>query len=378
MTMPPVRHTPYYHRFVELGATIATGGGWAVPRVFTSTEEEHRATRENVALYDVYGQGPLDVKGKDAHAVLNRIVVNDLDRLDDGEVIYTSIVNEQGGMLDDLTVYRLSREQYWLVCHPNRDKIIEPWINEHKGDACCHVTNLIAGTGYLSVQGPKSRELLSRLTTADMSTDALPYYTFVMTDVAEVPMMLARTGYSGELGYELYYPFGYGEHIWDSVLDAGADLGVKPAGMAALLSTRMEKRFPIMGLDIFDGDTPVEAGIGWTVRRNKQSDYIGREVLDRQKAEGTRKRLVVLELSGMNFVPKKDDSVAVGARDVGKVTSADKGYTLGNALALAWVDSDVAAQGGQATVRSAESGEDYAATIYTRAPYDPESSRPRA
>lgn len=376
--MPPVRHTPYYHRFVELGATIATGGGWAVPRVFTSTEEEHIATREAVALYDVYGQGPLEVVGKDAHEVLNRIIVNDLDRLDDGGVIYTSIVDENGGMLDDLTVYRLSRERYWLVCHPNRDKIIEPWINQHKGDTCCHVTNLIAGTGYLSVQGPKSREVLAQLTSADLAAEALPYYTFVMTEVAEVPMMLARTGYSGELGYELYYPFGYGEHVWDSVMAAGSDFGIKPAGMAALLTTRIEKRFPIMGLDIYPGHTPVEAGIGWTVRRTKKSDYIGREVLDRQKAEGTATRLVALVLPDLSFVPKKDDTVAVDGKDIGKVSSADRGYTLGKAIALAWVDAAHATQDGEATVHSAESGEDYPATIYTKAPYDPEASRPRS
>ena len=152
-----------------------------------------------------------------------------------------------------------------------------------------------------------------------MSTEKLPYYSFVMTEVAEVPMMLARTGYSGELGYELYYPFGYGEHVWDSVMAAGSDLGVKPAGMAALLTTRIEKRFPIMGLDIFPGHTPVEAGIGWTVRKNKGSDYIGRDVLDRQKSEGTETRLVALELPNLDFVPKKDDSVAVDGKDAGKV-----------------------------------------------------------
>ena len=259
-------------------------------------EEEHNATREAVGLYDVDGQGPREVVGKDTHAVLNRIIVNDLDLLEDGGADDTSIVDDKGSMLDDLTVYRLSKEQYWLVCHPNRDKIIEPWINEHKGDTCCHVTNLIAGTGYLSVQGPKSRELLSQATSADMSTEKLPYYSFVMTEGAEVPMMLARTGYSGELGYELYYPFGYGEHVWGQRHGRWKpDLGVKPAGMGTSAADYVYREaLPDHGAGHLPGDTPVEAGIGWTVRKNKGSDDPGRDALDRQKSEGTETRLVAL------------------------------------------------------------------------------------
>ncbi len=203
--MPARKHTPYYHKFIELGAEIVDRIGFDTAARFTSIEEEHRATREAAGLYDVYYQGPLDLKGPGATALLQRLLVNDIERIGDGGVLYSSMCNEQGGMLDDMTVYRLSSEHYWIVSTPSRAALIEQWVTEHARNNAAYVTNCVSGTGYLSLQGPKSREILGRLTDADLSTSALPYFSFIQTDVAEVPMLVSRTGYSGELGYELYY-----------------------------------------------------------------------------------------------------------------------------------------------------------------------------
>ncbi|MGH9173995.1 MAG: glycine cleavage system aminomethyltransferase GcvT, partial [Vicinamibacterales bacterium] len=174
--MPARKQTPYYHKFVELGAELADRIGFDAAVRFTTTEEEHRATREAAGLYDVYYQGPIDVKGKGATALLQRLLINDLERIDDGGVIYSSMCNDEGGMLDDMTVYRLSGEHYWIIATPSRVALIEQWVTEHARDMNAYVTNCVSGTAYLSLQGPKSREILGRLTDADLSTGALPYY----------------------------------------------------------------------------------------------------------------------------------------------------------------------------------------------------------
>lgn len=370
------KHTPYYHKFVELGAELVDRMGFDAALRFTTTEEEHRATREAAGLYDVYYQGPIDIKGKDATALLQKVLVNDLERIQDGGVIYSSVCNESGGMLDDLTCYRLSGEHYWLIATPSRAAIVEQWVTEHARGMCAHVTNNVSGTAYLSLQGPKSRDILTTLTDTDLSTSALPYYSLVQTMVAEVPTLISRTGYSGELGYELYYPRDYAEHMWDSLIAAGSDFGLKPAGLGALRSVRMEKKYPLFGLDLSENNTPLEGNLGWTVRLNK-GEFIGREALQRQKDEGVSRLLVGIELTGLDFLPAPGDTISLDGQEVGRVTSGDRGFYLGKSLAMGYVGRDHARSGTLVTIRSAANGEDYAGTISTKAFWDPEMARAR-
>ncbi len=375
--MPARKHTPYYHKFIELGAEIVDRIGFETAARFTTIEEEHQTTREAAGLYDVYYQGPLDVKGPDATALLQRLLVNDIERIGDGGVLYSSMCNEQGGMLDDMTVYRLNPEHYWIISTPSRAALIEAWVTEHARDNAAYVTNCVSGTAYLSLQGPKSRDILSRLTDADLSTAALPYFNFIETVVAEVPMLVSRTGYSGELGYELYYPRDYAEHVWDSLLATGRDDGLKPCGLGALRSVRIEKKYPLYGLDLTDGNTPYEAGLAWTVRLRK-GEFVGRDALARQMEQGVERQLVGIELSGLEFLPSPGDVISSDGREIGRVTSADRGFYLGNSLAMGYVEKAVAESGALVTIASAASGEDYAGTIHTRAFYDPEMARAKA
>ena len=375
--MPARKHTPYYHKFIELGAEIVDRIGFDTAARFTTIEEEHRATREAAGLYDVYYQGPLDLKGPGATALLQGLLVNDIERIGDGGVLYSSMCNEQGGMLDDMTVYRLSPEHYWIISTPSRAALIESWVTDHARGNAAYVTNCVSGTAYLSLQGPKSREILSRLADADLSTAALPYFSFVQTVVAEVPMLVSRTGYSGELGYELYYPRDYAEHVWDSLLATGSEDGLKPCGLGALRSVRIEKKYPLYGLDLTDGNTPYEAGLGWTVRLGK-GEFVGRDALARQKEHGTTRQLVGIELAGLEFLPAPGDAILSDGREVGRVTSADRGFHLGKSLAMGYVEKSVAESDVQVTITSASTGEDYAGTIHTRAFYDPEMTRAKA
>lgn len=375
--MPARKHTPYYHKFVELGAEIVDRIGFDAAARFTTIEDEHRATREAAGLYDVYYQGPLDLKGPGTTALLQRLLVNDIERIGDGGVLYSSMCNEQGGMLDDMTVYRHSPEHYWIVSTPSRAALIEQWVTEHARGQQAYVTNCVSGTAYLSLQGPKSRDILARLTDADLSTTALPYFHVIQATVAEVPTLVSRTGYSGELGYELYYPRDYAEHMWDSLLAAGSDDGLKPCGLGALRSIRMEKKYPLYGLDLTDGNSPYEAGLGWTVRL-KAGEFVGRDALARQREQGVNRLLVGIELSGLDFLPAPGDAILSEGREVGRVSSADLGFYLGKSLAMGYVEKTIAEAGTSVTIASAATGEDYAGTVHTRAFYDPEMLRAKA
>ncbi len=372
------RHTPYYHKFTALGAEIVDRIGFDAAYKFTSVEEEHLATRQSAGLYDVYYQVIVDIKGRDAEKLLQKTLVNDAARLVGGQALYSSVCNEAGGIIDDLTCFRLSPAHYWLCPTPSRVDTITSWMTEQAEGLNACITNLGAGRAYLSVQGPRSREIVAQLTDADLSTAALPYFSFTRSTVAEVSdTVIARTGYSGELGYELFYPGEYAEHMWDAVMAAGKDYGLIPCGLGALRSVRIEKRYPLYGLDLDETTSPIEAGLGWTVRFDK-GDFTGREALLRQRDAGVTRTLVAIEFPDLEFLPAPGDEIGIDGKPVGKVTSADRGYFLGRSLAMGYLNPGAAAAGTSVTVTSGASGESKIGTVSIKAPYDPERTRVRA
>jgi aminomethyltransferase len=237
------------------------------------------------------------------------------------------------------------------------------------------VTALGYKNAYLSVQGPASRTLLQGLTNTDLSAAAMTYFSCRSMTLAEVPMLVSRTGYSGELGYELFYPSEYAEHVLDTLLAAGQPLGVLPCGLGALRSLRIEKRYPLYGLDLDETTTPVEAGLGWTVKLTKPA-FEGREVLARQKQNGTERHLVLLLLASDAPVPPVGAAVSHSGAVVGKVTSADRGYTVGRTLAMAYVPPALAVDGQTVVVAGVDG--DLPAVVSLRAPYDPDGLRVRS
>jgi aminomethyltransferase len=371
------RHTPYYHKFVALGAEMVDRIGFDSAYKFSSVEAEHLATRNHAGLYDVYYQVLVDIKGRDAERLLQRTLVNDAARLAVGKVMYSSVCNPAGGMVDDLTCLRLDRDHFWLCPTPSRVDIVASWMSEHAQDMNACVTNLGAGRAFLSIQGPRSRDIVSRLTDADLATASLPYYSWTRGRVADVPdTVISRTGYSGELGYELFYPGEYAEHMWDAVLAAGKDDGLVPCGLGALRSVRIEKRYPLYGLDLDVTTTPLEAGLGWTVRFEKP-EFIGRDALLRQRDEGVRRRLILVEFPDIEFLPAAGDQIIVDGRIVGKVTSSDRGYHLRRSLAMGYVETGAAVSGLSVTIRRVADDNSKQGLIGTAAPYDPERKRAR-
>jgi aminomethyltransferase len=370
------RRSPYYAKYVELGAELVDRIGYDAPYRFSTTEAEHMATRTAAGLYDVYHQGMVDIKGKDAEALLQKTCVNDLARIGDGQVLYSSVCDENGGMIDDLTIYRVGPDHFFLSPTPSRvDAVVAHMTEQARGMNAC-VTDMVSGTGFISVQGPNARQIVAKLTDTDLSTDALPYYSFVKATLAEVPGYLARTGYSGELGYEFFYPVEYGMYIWESVFGAGQDYGLVPCGLGALRTIRMEKRYPLYGLDLNGTTSPIEANLGWTVRFGK-GDFNGRDALLRQKETGVDRCLVAIEFDGLEFLPATGDPVSIDGEAVGTITSADRGYFVGKSLALGYLKPDAAATGTTVTVTD-KNGAQATGMVNQRAAYDPDREKVRA
>ncbi len=371
------RHTPYYHKFMALGAEMVDRIGFDSAYKFTSVEAEHLATRNQAGLYDVYYQVLIDIKGRDAEKLLQRTLVNDIAKLPVGKVIYSSVCNNKGGMVDDLTCLRLDHDHFWLCPTPSRVDNVAAWMTGHARGMNAYVTNLGAGRAFISIQGPRARDILARLTDADLTTAALPYYSWTRGRVADVPdTVISRTGYSGELGYELFYPGEYAEHMWDAALASGKIDGLMPCGLGALRSVRIEKKYPLYGLDLDETTSPLEAGLGWTVRFEKP-DFIGRDALLRQRDKGVARSLVMVEFPDLDFVPAPGDAIAADGRTVGKVTSADRGYHLRKSLALGYVEPAAAKSGQAVSIKRATDGTVKQGIVRTTAPYDPERKHAR-
>ena len=370
--MPMLRHSPYHHQFTKLGAEFVERIGFAAPFKFTTVAEEHRATRENVGLFDVYYQVPIEVAGAEAEAVLNQLLVANIAKLPVGRVAYAAPCNAQGGMIDDLTCYRLADDRFWLVPTPSRvDAVLKAVLAQATGRHVV-VTPLGYKNAYLSVQGPASRALLQGLTGTDLSGSALAYFSLTTATLADVPMTISRTGYSGELGFELFYPSEYAEHVYTTLLSEGAAHGAKPCGLGALRSLRIEKRYPLYGLDLDETTTPVEAGLGWTVKLDK-GEFQGRDVLARQKDGDLTRKLVLLLLEEGSELPAIGAEVHANGTAVGRVTSADFGFTVGRPLAMAYVRPEIAKDGQAVSIAGATS-----AAVSTRAAHDPDGHRVRS
>ena len=280
------KHTPYFHQFMALGAEMVDRIGFDSAFKFTSVENEHLATRTRAGLYDVYYQVLVDVKGADAEKLLQRVLVNDVGGMTDGKVLYSSMCNDKGGMIDDLTCFRLSSTHFWLCPTPSRVDHVTAYLTEQAAGRNAAVTNLGAGRAFISVQGPLSRKILAPLTDIDISGAALPYYSFARGAVAGVPnAIVSRTGYSGELGFELFYPGEYSHYMYAALLAAGRQYGMEPCGLGALRSVRIEKRYPLDRLDVDETTSPIEAGLGWTVRFDKGA-FIGCDALGPPEGRG--------------------------------------------------------------------------------------------
>ncbi|MFM2280708.1 MAG: hypothetical protein RLZZ444_2939 [Pseudomonadota bacterium] len=367
------KRTPLFHAFKARNAEMAEKAHFLTANLFTDAKTEHEAVRNAAGLFEIFGQFLLEVAGADAETFLNETFVADMTKVAPGRGVYCGILNEGGGFIDDVITYRPAQDLFWVVPAPHRVAKVEAYLKERGRPYGVHVVSLGYRYVSLSLQGPASRACLERVTTQDVSGEALPGFGIVKATVAGIDdVIVTRTGFTGELGYELWVPTEHVETFYDTILEAGRALGLVPCGAGSMGSLRIEKRYPIWGRDIGEDTTPVEAGLGWTIKP-KVASYPGKEVVERQKRDGVERMLVLLELPSEAALPAIGAAVKLGGDHVGKVTSAAFGHTVGYGLALAYVQTGCAGEGQILTLDDGT-----VVTVRRTAVYDPKSTRSRA
>jgi aminomethyltransferase len=334
----PLR-TPLYEKHVRAGARMVEFAGWEMPVQYAGILEEHAAVRTRVGLFDVSHMGEVVFRGPTALEALGRLFTNDLAKVADGQAQYGCLCRESGGIVDDVIVYRRSPEDL-LVCvnAGNRAKDFE-WLAKHAGGA--EVRNESDEWAQIAIQGPLAPAVLQRTTRANLS--AMRPFRFASAEVAGVPSILARTGYTGEDGFEVFCRSPDGPRVWDSLLDAGQPEKIQPCGLGARDSLRLEVAYRLYGQDMDDGTTPLEAGLGWVVKLDK-GDFIGREAMVRQKEAGLARKLVGFVLTEPG-IARHGYQVVQEGRKVGEVTSGTRSPTLQIPIGLAYVPPALAAEG---------------------------------
>jgi 4-methylaminobutanoate oxidase (formaldehyde-forming) len=352
-----MRRTVLHDRFVAAGAHFNTSVGWEYvewfegddfplvatpgfgrPMSFSRVAEEHRTVRERVGIMDMTLMGKFMVQGSDAATVLSRLSANHVAR-EIGRVVYTQWLYPSGGIAADLTVTRLAEDRFLVVTSDLIQRRIEPMIRRAtSNEEHCTVTDVTSGSVLLSVQGPLSRRLLSRLSSADLSNEAFPYLSARTIDVGFARTLALRVTYLGELGYELHVPTEYGVGVYDALMEAGADLGARPVGLAAMAGLRLEKGYRDLGVDIDNTDNPLEAGLGFAVAFDKPGGFIGREALVKMRDDAPFGSLLV---SLLVEDPEVDlfgnEPVLLDGRWIGYVRAAAYGHTMGGPVGLAMV-----------------------------------------
>ena len=332
--------TPLHATHVKAGARIVEFAGWEMPVQYTGILDEHEAVRTRAGLFDVSHMGEVVFRGPRAAEALGKLFTNDLRKLVDGQAQYGCLCRPTGGIVDDVIVYRRGTDD-WLVCvnAGNRQKDFE-WLRAGEGPGVT-VRNESDDWGQIAVQGPKAPGIVQRLTKLDLSK--VQTFHFAAAEVAGVPCIAARTGYTGEDGFELFCPAAKAAHLWDALLEAGQGDGAIPAGLGARDSLRLESAYRLYGSDMDDDTTPLEAGLAWVVKLDK-GDFVGRDALLAQKARGLAKRLVGFTLTERG-IPRHGYPVLRDGKPAGVVTSGTQSPTLKVPVGLAYVPVDLAAEG---------------------------------
>ncbi len=387
-----IRRSPLYDRLAAAGACFGELAQWERPMWFAPegvepvygysfgrqnwfpyAAEEHRAAREAVALFDLSSFAKIEVTGRDALQLLHRVCTNDVD-VAVGRLVYTLLLNARGGIENDGTVTRLDADRFLVLTPSATQHRTREWLRAHGRGMSATVADVTSAFATLAVMGPRSRELLDRLTTADLSNEGFPFFSAREIQVANAPALAIRASFVGELGWELYVPSEFAAHVDDAIVEAGTDLGLRRAGYHALDSLRIEKGFVHVGHDVGPTDDPFSAGLGHVVKLEK--DFVGADAARRAKDTPGPRRLVSIRLEDPEPILLHGESVIAEGRIVGTVMSAAYAHTVGAAAGLAMVDAAIAEDG--TTVEVDIAGELTKATLSRRALYDPGGARMRA
>ncbi len=316
-----------------LGAKMVPFAGYNMPVSYEGVNAEHETVRNDVGVFDVSHMGEFLVTGPNALALIQHVTTNDASKLVDGQAQYSCLPNEDGGVVDDLIIYRLEAEKYLLVV--NASNIEKDWnhINKHN-HVGAELRDLSEGYSLLAIQGPKAIEAMQSLTSGDLS--AIKFYTFKVSDFAGIEnVIISATGYTGSGGFEIYCKNDEVAQVWEKVFEAGADFGIKPIGLAARDTLRLEMGYCLYGNDIDDTTSPLEAGLGWITKFTKE--FVNSENLKKQKKHGVEKTLVAFELDERGIPRQGYDIVDGNGNKIGNVTSGTMSPSMGTGIGMGYV-----------------------------------------
>lgn len=342
---PALKRTSLFDTHRRAGARMVEFAGWEMPIQYTSILAEHRAVRTNAGLFDVSHMGEVDLAGLGALEAVQRLVTNDARRLVPGQGMYTPMCTSTGGIIDDLTVFRLSNDQWWIVINAATTAKDVTWIESHRGTA--RMRNVSDDTALLALQGPRAQAILQRLTTADLA-GLLFFYIIADAKVAGILTKISRSGYTGEDGFELACAWKDAPALWDVLITAGRSDGVIPVGLGARDTLRLEAGLMLYGSDMDETTTPLEAPLGWTVKLDK-GEFIGREALLRQKTQPLARKLVGFVMEG-RALPRHGYALLADETVIGHVTSGTFSPTLNRGIGMGYVSAAHAKAGTRITI----------------------------
>lgn len=334
--MENLKKTGLFESHEKWGGKIIEFAGWALPVQYEGIIPEHEAVRNAAGLFDVSHMGEVEVKGKDAFKFVQNLVTNDVDALEDNQIVYAMMCYEDGGVVDDLLVYKFSDTYFYLVVNAsNIDKDYE-WMISNKKEYEVEVENISSSVSEVALQGPKAQEILQKLTDIDLK-EVKFFYFKKDVNVNGVKCLISRTGYTGEDGFEIYTSNENIVKVWESILEAGKEEGIKPTGLGCRDTLRFEATLPLYGNEISKEISPLEAGFGFCVKLNKEN-FIGKDALVKQKTEGLKRKIVGFEMKEKG-IPRHGYEVAYKGEKVGFVTTGYFSPTLKKNIGLALVNS---------------------------------------
>lgn len=329
------KETFLHDKHVQLGAKMVDFAGWHMPVQYSSIIEEHKTVREKVGLFDVSHMGEVFVTGKEAMEFLNKIVPQDITKLNYEKAVYCQLPNENGGLIDDLIIYKLGILEYLVICNASRIDEDLNWMVRNSKNFDVKIENASHNYSLLAVQGPLADKLLRKmgLTTHQES------FSIKVATIAGIKVLASRTGYTGEDGYEILVENQHSEYLWDKILENGAEFCIKPIGLGARDTLRLEAALHLYGNDLDENTTPIEAGLSWSIPKDKEADYNGKKVIMEQIKNGVSKKLVGLKMLDKS-IARHEYEVYKDGEKVGLVTSGGPSPMLGANIALAYVKNN--------------------------------------
>lgn len=327
-----MKKTPLYNIHVESGAKMVPFAGYEMPIQYTSILKEHEAVRSHVGLFDVSHMGEIEIKGENAVKLADKVCSNNVRDMNPGDIKYTVLCNENGGVIDDLFIHYISKDNIFLVVNASNVDKDFAWIKSHEIDGA-KVTNLSDEYAEIALQGPEAHKVIEKIT--DFDAPSLPYFTFTENKVGGMPALIARTGYTGEDGFELYVKNEYAEELWKAVMKAGEEFGIQPIGLGARDTLRFEVNYWLYGNELSETINPLDAGQKFVLDFEK--DFIGKDAILKYKEDGRKMKLICLKMLDKGGIPRHEYKVFDGEKEIGFITSGGMLPSAGYVGAMAYV-----------------------------------------